>query len=112
MKDTVLKRDFVLFSCDGWSVGGTFSCGSALELAEDLASYHEFFGVPPSVSWRRLARRVFTGRPAFFTAGRGGYLLLATAAVSFYRVDETRITQTEVDTYTLFDHLACLAKHP
>jgi hypothetical protein len=112
MKDTVLKRDFILFSCDGWSVGGTFSCGSALELSEHLASYHEFFGVPSSLSWRRVARRVFTGRPAFFTAGRGGYLLLPASAVSFYRAEPTRVVQTDVDTFTLYDHLMVLAEHP
>jgi hypothetical protein len=112
MKHTVPKRDFVLFSCDGWSIGGTFSCGSALELAEHLASYHEFFGVSPSLSWRRVARRVFLGRPAFFTAGRGGYMLLAASTVSFYRAEDTRVSQSDVDTWTLYDHLAALAKHP
>lgn len=110
MKDTVSKRSFVLFSCDGWSVGGTFSCGSPVELAEHLASYGEFFDTPPLLSWRRLARRVFAGRPAFFSTSNAGYLLMPTASVAFYSVRDARLVQTDAASFTLYDLQAARAQ--
>ncbi len=111
MQDT-LQHTFVLFSCDDWTIAGTFTCTSSLGLAEHLAGHHEMFGASPSLSWRRLARRTFSGRPVFFTAGSGGYLLLAAPTVAFYRVGPGRMVQTDADVWTWYDHLANRGPHP
>jgi len=111
MQDTS-QRTFVLFSCDNWTIAGTFTCTSSRGLAEHLASHYEMFGVSPSFSWRRLARRTFSGRPAFFEAGSGGYLLLAAPTVSFYRARAGRMAQADADVWTWFDHLANRGPHP
>lgn len=109
MQDTTTPRQFVLFSCDTWSIAAEFASETPLALAASLSAYNEDMYLPERVSWRRVARRLFRGVPVFFTSGTSGFVLLP-SALAFYKLEGQRLIMNESQYWTFEQSNAAAAE--
>ncbi len=101
---TAVPQNFVIFSCDNYSVAGSFVCSTADELAAWLSSQADFLDLPTSLYWGRLSRRVFRGRVVFLAGYRSGHLLIRSEGVLSFKQSGGRLVQCDTDSWTLLDH--------